>query len=65
MKIIRVFILISLFFLAGCDNTAPELHSAQINTHDNNVQSNTFCCLSIQHHLQTDDLRHAYRDVWK
>ena len=28
-------------------------------------QSNTFCCLSIQHHLQTDDLRHAYRDVWK
>jgi hypothetical protein len=40
MKIIKLFILISLIFLAGCDNTAPELQSAQINTHDNNLQSN-------------------------
>ena len=39
MKIIRIFILISLFFLAGCDNTAPELKSAQLNTHDINLQS--------------------------
>jgi len=28
MKINRVFILISLFFLAGCDNAVPELKSA-------------------------------------
>ena len=41
MKINRVFILISLFFLAGCDNTVPELKSAQLNTHDNNLQSNS------------------------
>ena len=40
MNIIRVFILISLIFLAGCDNTAPEQQSAKINTHDNNLQSN-------------------------
>ena len=37
MKINRVFILISLFFLAGCDNAVPELKSAQLNTHDNNL----------------------------
>ena len=42
MKIIRVFILISLFLLASCDNTVPELQSAQLNTHDNNLQSNEF-----------------------
>ena len=40
MKINRVFILISLFFLAGCDNTVRELKSAQLNTHHNNLQSN-------------------------
>ena len=40
MNISRVFILIFLFFLVGCDNTAPELQSAQTNTHDNNLQSN-------------------------
>ena len=42
MNIIRVFIVIFLFFLSGCDNTAPELQSAQINTHDNNLQSDKF-----------------------